>query len=165
MDQPKPSVSQSAPLPRTPTRSPFDPDKASASLGQEHVQRLSENLFKKLAQYTQGELIGKCIHISYVRNNERSTDNQYAASSENYKLLEAMNHTTRERYADMSEMAQRLVKEMSKLQSTYADFTEYMKEIDDVSEQAANMEKICLELDDYTKYLEDKLKNANRART
>jgi hypothetical protein len=28
-----------------------------------------------------------------------------------------------------------------------------MKEIDDVSEQAANMEKICLELDDYTKYL------------
>lgn len=64
-----------------------------------------------------------------------------------------------------------------------------MKEIDDVSEQAANMEKICLELDDYTKYLgkqtrrrrqfdtltdltdpfcfilEDKLKSANRAKT
>jgi hypothetical protein len=34
-----------------------------------------------------------------------------------------------------------------------AEFSEYMKEIDDVSEQAANMEKICLELDDYTKYL------------
>ncbi|CAO3660256.1 unnamed protein product [Umbelopsis ramanniana] len=144
MDQPKPSTSQSAPLPRASTKSQFDPDRASASLGQEHVQRLSENLFKKLSQYTQGELI---------------------ASSENYKLLEAMNHTTRERYADMSEMAQRLVKEMSKLQSTYADFSEYMKEIDDVSEQAANMEKICLELDDYTKYLEDKLKNANRAKT
>lgn len=34
-----------------------------------------------------------------------------------------MNHTTRERYADMSEMAQRLVKEMSKLQSTCKDPT------------------------------------------
>ncbi|KAH8548542.1 biogenesis of lysosome-related organelles complex-1 subunit 2-domain-containing protein [Umbelopsis sp. PMI_123] len=144
MDQPKPSASQSAPLPRASTKSQFDPDKASASLGQEHVQRLSENLFKKLTQYTQGELI---------------------ASSENYKLLEAMNHTTRERYADMSEMAQRLVKEMSRLQSTYADFSEYMKQIDDISEQADYMEKVCLELDDYTKYLEDKLRNANRAKT
>lgn len=77
---------------------------------------------------------------------------------------------------------------------TDADFSEYMKQIDDVSEQAEYMEKICSELDDYTKYLgksdtgayslrhfhlivaegrvltcilvaEDKLKSANRART
>lgn len=45
-----------------------------------------------------------------------------AASSENYKLLETMNNVTRERYAEMSEMAQRLVKEMSKLQSTCMSF-------------------------------------------
>jgi hypothetical protein len=63
MDQPKPSASQSAPLPRASTKSQFDPDRASASLGQEHVQRLSENLFKKLSQYTQGELIG--MYSSY----------------------------------------------------------------------------------------------------
>jgi hypothetical protein len=58
MDLPRPSSSQSAPLPRASTKTQFDPDKASASLGQEHVQRLSDNLFKKLTQYTQGELIG-----------------------------------------------------------------------------------------------------------
>lgn len=28
-----------------------------------------------------------------------------------------------------------------------------MKQIDDISEQADHMEKLCLELDDYTKYL------------
>ncbi|CAO3663139.1 unnamed protein product [Umbelopsis vinacea] len=80
MDLPRPSSSQSAPLPRASTKTQFDPDKASASLGQEHVQRLSDNLFKKLTQYTQGELI---------------------ASSENYKLLETMNNVTRERYGEM----------------------------------------------------------------
>ncbi|CAM0138240.1 unnamed protein product [Umbelopsis sp. WA50703] len=143
MDQPKPSSSQSAPLPRASTKSDFDPDKATASLGQEHVQRLSNNLFKKLTEYTKGELI---------------------ASSENYKLLETMNNVTKEKYAEMSEMAQRLVKDMSKLQSTYADFSDYMKQIDDISEQADHMEKVCLELDDYTKYLEQKLRNANRSR-
>lgn len=56
--------------------------------------------------------------MNRVRNNIVLLITNHAASSENYKLLEAMNHTTRERYADMSEMAQRLVKEMSKLQST-----------------------------------------------
>ena len=85
-----------------------------------------------------------------------------------------MNNVTKEKYAEMSEMAQRLVKDMSKLQSTCknrdiyqpffpsilqccpktdADFSDYMKQIDDISEQADHMEKVCLELDDYTKYL------------
>jgi hypothetical protein len=36
---------------------------------------------------------------------------------------------------------------------TDADFSDYMKQIDDISEQADHMEKVCLELDDYTKYL------------
>jgi hypothetical protein len=59
-----------------------------------------------------------------------------------------------------------------------------MKQIDDISEQADHMEKLCLELDDYTKYLgkhtsyhgvywlksyifsiEQKLRNANRTKT
>ncbi len=34
------------------------------------------------------------------------------------KLLEAMNESTKEKYTQMSEMSQRLMKEMSKLQNT-----------------------------------------------
>lgn len=41
----------------------------------------------------------------------------------------------------------------TKTMTSDADFSEYMKQIDDISEQAEYMEKVCLELDDYTKYL------------
>ena len=40
----------------------------------------------------------------------------YTATTEDYKLLETMNKVTRDRYKEMSGMAQNLVVEMAKLQ-------------------------------------------------
>lgn len=88
------------------------------------------------------------------------------------KLLETMNNSTKEKYTQMSQMSQRLMKEMSKLQNTCrlfffskpkrhhtkymkidADFSSFIQQIDDIHEQTAQMEKTAKALDEYSRYL------------
>ncbi|CAG8558777.1 17342_t:CDS:2 [Funneliformis caledonium] len=80
------------------------------------------------------------------------------ATTEDYKLLETMNKVTRDRYKEMSGMAQNLVVEMSKLQRIYSDFEPYVQQIDEICEQVDFLEKVSVELDEYSKELESRLK-------
>nr|CAG8479986.1 13026_t:CDS:2 [Entrophospora candida] len=105
------------------------------------VNKLTENMFKKVTEYLKGEIL---------------------ATTEDYRLLENMNILTKERYNEMSFMAQNLVVEMSKLQEIYSDFEPYVKQIDEISEQVDFLEKVTNELDDYSKELESRLKKISK---
>ncbi|KAI9005788.1 biogenesis of lysosome-related organelles complex-1 subunit 2-domain-containing protein [Phycomyces nitens] len=111
-------------------------DEATKMLDQEHVTRLTEEVFRKLSNYTRSELL---------------------VVAEDCQLLETMNKMTREKYTQMSEMSQRLMDEMSKVQNTYADFGHFTAQIDAISQQAIQMEKTAIALDEYSRHLENKL--------
>ncbi|KAI7860775.1 biogenesis of lysosome-related organelles complex-1 subunit 2-domain-containing protein [Circinella umbellata] len=121
------------------TGTPLNPDEATKMLNEEHITRLTEDAVRKLTLYTRNEL---------------------EATTEDCQLLEKMNKTTKEKYSDMSQMGQRLMKEMSRLQNTYADFSTFMTQIDDIDQQTIEIEKVARALDEYSYYLEDKLTKA-----
>ena len=54
----------------------------------------------------------------YNSNNNNFISQSILATTEDCQLLEKMNKTTKDKYADMSQMGQRLMKEMSRLQNT-----------------------------------------------
>ncbi|CAJ0841071.1 4345_t:CDS:2, partial [Entrophospora sp. SA101] len=103
-------------------------DSDGGDKSEKDVNKLTENMFKKVTEYLKGEIL-------------------------DYRLLENMNILTKERYNEMSFMAQNLVVEMSKLQEIYSDFEPYVKQIDEISEQVDFLEKVTNELDDYSKEL------------
>ncbi|KAG0165537.1 hypothetical protein DFQ28_008660 [Apophysomyces sp. BC1034] len=141
------------------TSSVLNPDEATKMLDQEHIVRQTEEAFRKLADYTRAELLEVGMLKLY----------EIPVTTEDCQLLTAMNETTKEKYSQMSIMSQRLMKEMSKLQNTCkctrildADFSSFMTQIDDISQQAAQMEKTAKALDDYSRYLEEKLIKTNK---
>ncbi|KAI8073314.1 biogenesis of lysosome-related organelles complex-1 subunit 2-domain-containing protein [Gongronella butleri] len=112
------------------------PESAHQQLQKEHIDRLTETAFRKLADYTRGEL---------------------QVLSDDCQLLQTMNKTTKDKYSEMSRMSQRLVREISRVQNTYADFSMFIDQIDDIHQQAVEMEKVAKELDQYARHLEDKV--------
>ncbi|CAH1759297.1 2235_t:CDS:2 [Entrophospora sp. SA101] len=116
-------------------------DSDGGDKSEKDVNKLTENMFKKVTEYLKGEIL---------------------ATTEDYRLLENMNILTKERYNEMSFMAQNLVVEMSKLQEIYSDFEPYVKQIDEISEQVDFLEKVTNELDDYSKELESRLKKISK---
>ncbi|RIA98555.1 biogenesis of lysosome-related organelles complex-1 subunit 2-domain-containing protein [Glomus cerebriforme] len=118
----------------------------SASDGNENkpsrnVNKLTEEMFSKVGEYLKGEIL---------------------ATTEDYKLLETMNKVTRDRYKEMSGMAQNLVVEMAKLQKIYSHFEPYVRQIDEICEQVDFLEKVAIELDEYSKELESRLKKLTK---
>ncbi|ORZ16941.1 biogenesis of lysosome-related organelles complex-1 subunit 2-domain-containing protein [Absidia repens] len=121
------------------------PEEANKRLDQEHVAKLTEEAFRKLANYTRAEL---------------------KVTVDDCQLLQTMNKTTKDKYSQLSLMSQRLMKEMSKVQNTYADFDSFVSHIDDIHSQALEMEETAKALDQYSRYLEDKIvKTHNRRQT
>ncbi|GBB85678.1 hypothetical protein RclHR1_12160003 [Rhizophagus clarus] len=120
-------------------------EKPSASDGtgnkSQNVSKLTEEMFSKVGEYLKGEVL---------------------ATTEDYKLLETMNKVTRDRYKEMSGMAQNLVVEMAKLQKIYSDFEPYVQQIDEICDQVDFLEKVALELDEYSKDLESRLKKITK---
>ncbi|SAL94945.1 hypothetical protein [Absidia glauca] len=111
-------------------------------LDQEHITKLTEEAFRKLSEYTRAEL---------------------QVTIDDCQLLQTMNKSTQDKYSQMSLMSQRLMKEMSKVQNTYADFDSFVSHIDDIHQQAVEMEETAKALDQYSRYLEDKVvKTHNR---
>ncbi|KAL0077310.1 biogenesis of lysosome-related organelles complex-1 subunit 2-domain-containing protein [Phycomyces blakesleeanus] len=111
-------------------------DEATKMLDEEHVTRLTEDVFRRLTNYTRSELL---------------------VVAEDCQLLETMNKMTKDKYSQMSEMSQRLMDEMSKVQNSYADFSHFTAQIDAISQQAIQMEKTAKALDEYSRHLENKL--------
>ncbi|CAG8507607.1 19051_t:CDS:2, partial [Cetraspora pellucida] len=102
------------------------------SKNQQDINKLTEEMFFKVADYLKGEIL---------------------ATTEDYKLLETMNKVTRERYQEMSKMAQNLVVEMANFQRIYTSFEPYIQQIDEICEQVDFLEKVTNELDEYSKEL------------
>ncbi|CAG8447001.1 3352_t:CDS:2, partial [Dentiscutata heterogama] len=96
------------------------------------INKLTEEMFLKVADYLKGEIL---------------------ATTEDYKLLETMNQVTRDRYQEMSKMAQNLVVEMANFQRIYTSFEPYIQQIDEICEQVDFLEKVANELDEYSKEL------------
>ncbi|KAF9585206.1 biogenesis of lysosome- organelles complex 1 subunit 2 [Lunasporangiospora selenospora] len=122
-------------------QSTFSAGDAARHLGQEHVARTSQDMFRKVTDYVKSEML---------------------MTGEEYKLLENMNNLTRERYADLAGMAQELMHEVGKLRTTYSDFEPYLARIDEICQQADFISNVASELDEYTKSLEVRLKRVTK---
>ncbi|ORX50223.1 hypothetical protein DM01DRAFT_1409212 [Hesseltinella vesiculosa] len=112
------------------------PERAHRQLEKEHILKLTNDAFRKVANYTKAEL---------------------QVTTDDCQLLQAMNKSTKDKYSEMSRMSQRLVQEISRVQHTYADFATFIDQIDDIHRQAEEMETVAKELDQYSRYLEEKI--------
>jgi len=83
-------------------------------------------------------------------------NNEFLATTEEYKLLQQMNAVTRDKYLEMTNVASLLTKEMADLQQKYNDFSPYLTKIDEIDASVSELEKAVVLLDDYTKRLEAK---------
>ncbi|CAO3624383.1 unnamed protein product [Mucor fragilis] len=132
------------------TQNTLKPDEYNKGLDQEHITKLTQDAYKHFTEYTKAEL---------------------KMTVDDCQLLEKMNTTTQEKYTQMSDMSQRLMKEMSKLQNTCkayiiyrmriklliddidADFSNFIQQIEDIHQQSIEMEKTAKALDEYSTYL------------
>ncbi|KAI8997291.1 biogenesis of lysosome-related organelles complex-1 subunit 2-domain-containing protein [Pilobolus umbonatus] len=112
------------------------PTEYSKGLVQEHIVKLTQDVYKNFTEYTKEEL---------------------KATIEDCKLLETMNISTKDKYSQLNQMSQHLMKEISKLQTIYADFSGFIQQIEEINEQTIQMENTAKALDEYSRYLESKL--------
>ncbi|KAI7902909.1 biogenesis of lysosome-related organelles complex-1 subunit 2-domain-containing protein [Cokeromyces recurvatus] len=138
-EQASASSSHSSTTTDLPIITSLKPNEYIKGLNEEHITRLTKDAFKHFVDYTKAEL---------------------QLTVDDCQLLETMNKATTEKYVQMNQMSQRLMKEMSKLQNTYADFSDFIQQIEDIHEQSIQMEKTAKALDEYSKYLENKLLTA-----
>ncbi|ORX88393.1 biogenesis of lysosome-related organelles complex-1, subunit 2, isoform CRA_b [Basidiobolus meristosporus CBS 931.73] len=113
----------------------------SKTAGKEDALNLSQEMFDKVSEYLKSELL---------------------ASTQDYKLLETFNNLTKEKYQGMSDDAKDLINQVTKLQQSYASFSTYITQIDDISRQVDFIEQVTAELDEYSKQLEYKFKKVLR---
>ncbi|KAI8365119.1 biogenesis of lysosome-related organelles complex-1 subunit 2-domain-containing protein [Blakeslea trispora] len=118
-----------------PTNS-LKPDEYMKGLNQEHIARLTEDAYKHFCEYTKAEL---------------------KLTIEDCELFESMNKTTQEKYMQLSQMNQRIMKEISGLQANYDEFSEFANQIDELHQQAVELEKTTKALDEYSTHLESKV--------
>ncbi|KAI9485498.1 MAG: hypothetical protein EXX96DRAFT_645442 [Benjaminiella poitrasii] len=116
----------------SPITTSLKPNEYTKGLDQEHITRLTKDAYKYFTEYTKAEL-------------ELTVDD--------CQLLETMNKTTKEKYVQMNQMSQQLMKEMSKLQNTYADFSNFTRQIEEIHDQSIQMERTAKALDEYSRYL------------
>lgn len=94
----------------------------------------------------------------------------FLVTVEDCKLLENMNHITKEKYSQMNQMSQRIMGEISKLQNTCIQysfrynillniillddqFDQFITQVDDIHQQSIKMENTIKALDEYSKHL------------
>lgn len=117
MSNPVPSASSS-----TLNKIGLKPDEYTKGLSQEHIVRLTEDAYKQFTEYTKAELKRKkkSLHKTKQKNVANVLSFFFIVTVDDCNLLTTMNVVTKEKYTDMSQMSQRLMKEMSKLQNTCA---------------------------------------------
>jgi len=99
-------------------------------------------MFANIAAYLKGEL---------------------TATTNDYKLLATMNSVCTTKYAEMTDVAKGLTSFMKDLQQKYQDFKPYLDQIDEIDANVTELEKTVVLLDDYSKRLEWKFKNIDKA--
>jgi len=106
------------------------------------VDQLTHVMFENIANYLKGEL---------------------TATTNDYKLLASMNAVCSSKYTEMSEVARGLTSFMKDLQQKYQDFQPYLDKIEEIDTNVTELEKTVVLLDEYSKRLEWKFKNLDKA--
>eukprot|EP00026_Physarum_polycephalum_P019736 Phypoly_transcript_21895.p1 GENE.Phypoly_transcript_21895~~Phypoly_transcript_21895.p1 ORF type:complete len:147 (+),score=37.34 Phypoly_transcript_21895:132-572(+) len=107
-----------------------------------NVEQLTHVMFENIANYLKGEL---------------------TATTNDYKLLASMNAVASSKYSEMSEVARGLTSFMKDLQQKYQDFQPYLDKIEEIDTSVTELEKTVVLLDEYSKRLEWKFKNLDKA--
>ncbi|KAJ3175245.1 hypothetical protein HDU87_006327 [Geranomyces variabilis] len=80
------------------------------------------------------------------------------AATDDFNVLQTMTAIARDEYIEFNDTAMELIAGMGKVQQTYSEIDERLKQITDLEQQVSNMEQVVAELDGYTKQLEESFK-------
>merc|ERR1712110_825269 len=83
---------------------------------------------------------------------------ELSAGTEDYVLLERMNAITTEKYSKMSLSAENLTTFMSQLKEKYQSYRPFLEKIDQIEAGVQSLEDTVMQLDEYSKRLENKYK-------
>ncbi|KYR00965.1 biogenesis of lysosome-related organelles complex-1 [Tieghemostelium lacteum] len=107
----------------------------------EDLQKQTTEMFTKVTNYLKGEL---------------------STTVSDYNLLIQMNNITSAKYHDMTEVTKGLSLFMGDLKVKYEEFQPYLDKINELDKNLGNLEKTVQLLDEYTKRLENKIKNIDK---
>merc|ERR1712137_386709 len=83
---------------------------------------------------------------------------ELSSNTEDYVLLERMNAVTTEKYSKMSLSAENLTTFMSQLKERYQSYRPFLEKIDQIEAGVQSLEDTVMQLDEYSKRLENKYK-------
>ncbi len=78
---------------------------------------------------------------------------QFAVTLDDYKLLEAMNNTTAEKYHEMRQVAANTAESISELNAKYEQILPKLEIIDKLDRKVTHLEKLAYAIDSYSKRL------------
>eukprot|EP00300_Choanocystis_sp_HF-7_P028461 c34103_g1_i1.p2 GENE.c34103_g1_i1~~c34103_g1_i1.p2 ORF type:complete len:157 (+),score=35.97 c34103_g1_i1:109-579(+) len=96
------------------------------------IAKMTSDMFGAMGAYLEGQLV---------------------AHTEEYRLLEAMNTVTADKYAHMTGVTRDLAGKVAELQNQYLTLLPFMAQIDEIHDQVQRLEEAVIKLDDYTKRL------------
>jgi len=117
------------------------PSPSVSTIPDSELDRLAKDAFDKSGQYLTGVLEG---------------------TVDDYKLLEQMNDTTAQRYADIKQVATNVTKSLEDLNSKYENLRPYLDLVDDIDRSSKRLEEAAYAIDAYVKTLETKFKQLER---
>lgn len=126
-----------APAASTPVAPSSSSEAASSSepAGQQRLQTATAEMLSKITNYVAGEA---------------------ELSTEDYRLLQAMNITAADKYGEMAGYAAGLVAFAEQLNDKYKDLAPQLAQIDEMDAQVGELESAVAQLDSYSRRLEAK---------
>eukprot|EP01133_Synstelium_polycarpum_P015629 gene15629-18569_t len=109
---------------------------------QQDLQCATTEMFTKVSKYLGAEL---------------------ATTVADYNLLTQMNNVTASKYHDMTEITKGLTMFMSDLKIKYEEFQPYLEKINELDKNVGDLEKTVQLIDEYTRRLENKIKNIDKS--
>ncbi|TMS38788.1 hypothetical protein L596_005432 [Steinernema carpocapsae] len=104
----------------------------------EEMKRLSATMHEKVSAYIQGQIEG---------------------TIDDYKLLEDMNKTSAQRYADMKQVTKRVSDKIQELNKKYEGIQPYLDQIDEIDQATKRLEEATAVLDSYVAGLETRFRS------
>uniref|UniRef100_A0A1I7YMI1 Biogenesis of lysosome-related organelles complex 1 subunit 2 n=1 Tax=Steinernema glaseri TaxID=37863 RepID=A0A1I7YMI1_9BILA len=104
----------------------------------DEMRRLSAEMHNKVSMYIQGQIEG---------------------TIDDYKLLEDMNKTSAQRYADMKQVTKRVSEKINELNKKAEDIRPYLEQIDEIDQATKRLEEATAVLDNYVLGLETRFRS------
>ena len=121
---------------------------SASGLRQEATAKATETMFEKISEYVKGELHGKCDLKCF---DAHMTDQMYAASVEDYKLLERLNKMATENFSDLTNKTKEVAASIQHIQDKAKEIQPCLDEIDVLESSASELLNTAQLLDDYSK--------------